>query len=575
MKAMILAAGFGSRLLPFTKNIPKPLFPFAGRPLLDMIIRSLEDANCQAIIINTHHLHEKIEAFIIKEKYKIPISIRYEPVILGTGGAIKNVADFWDNKAFMVINSDIVTNIDLKEVYDFHLSHQHPATLVLHDYPDFNNVLVNQDAFVIGFHYGHQPASIHKPMQERLKKDLCTRCKLNLAFTGIHVLNPSILDYIPNNSFSNIIDVYDKLISNGKKLKAFISKNHYWEDIGTPQRYKKAVIKKMGPEAFNEAFPNNECRSIKQTQLKGDGSDRDWFRLESGAQSIIMADHGLKNSNIKSEIDSFVTIGKHLHGKGLPVPQIYLYDKFSGLVFLEDLGDLNLQELINRTDNLQGITFHYESIIDLLVQLSVRGAEKFDPAWTYQTSSYNKDVILEKECRYFVESFLRGYLGMDVRFQDLKNEFSHIADMALKFSVNGFMHRDMQSRNIMIKNNHYYFIDFQGGRIGPIQYDLASLIIDPYVKLPLDIQVHLLNYCMVRLSTFVKFNPHHFKKCFKYCSIARNLQILGAFGYLSQVKEKKYFEKYIPAALKALKYNLSVFENTKFLNLKLIINKLI
>ena len=134
MKAMILAAGLGTRLLPFTTNTPKPLFPVAGRPLIDIIICSLQNAGCEAIIINTHHLYKKINSFLASQKYSIPVFTRYEPFILGTGGAIKNVADFWDDRPFMVINSDILTDIDLLEVYNFHLSHKYTATLVFYDY---------------------------------------------------------------------------------------------------------------------------------------------------------------------------------------------------------------------------------------------------------------------------------------------------------------------------------------------------------------------------------------------------------------------------------------------------------
>ncbi|OQX08058.1 MAG: aminoglycoside phosphotransferase, partial [Desulfobacteraceae bacterium IS3] len=121
MKALILAAGFGTRLLPYTEYLPKPLFSLANRPLLDIHIRNLEKAGCTGILINTHHLHKKIEEFIAGQSYSIPVLTRHEPQILGTGGAIKNAADFLDNCPFMVINSDIYTDIDFLKVYDFHL----------------------------------------------------------------------------------------------------------------------------------------------------------------------------------------------------------------------------------------------------------------------------------------------------------------------------------------------------------------------------------------------------------------------------------------------------------------------
>ena len=151
MKALILAAGFGTRLRPFTENTPKPLFTVAGISLLDTLIYNLQRAGCKAIMINTHHLHGKIDAHLAGKQYEIPVTTRHEPKILGTGGAIKNVADFWEDRPFMVINSDIITDIEFKKVYDFHLNHTHPATLVLHDDPEFNTVVVDRNGFIEAF----------------------------------------------------------------------------------------------------------------------------------------------------------------------------------------------------------------------------------------------------------------------------------------------------------------------------------------------------------------------------------------------------------------------------------------
>ena len=148
MKALILAAGLATRLRPYSENTPKPLFTISNRPLLDIIISNLIDSNCKAIIVNTHHLHQKIDAYLAEKKYPVPVTTRYEPDILGTGGAIKNVADFWDNTPFMVINSDIVTDIDFKNVYEFHSNHGHPVTLVLHNDPQFITVALNKDDFI-------------------------------------------------------------------------------------------------------------------------------------------------------------------------------------------------------------------------------------------------------------------------------------------------------------------------------------------------------------------------------------------------------------------------------------------
>jgi len=542
MKALILAAGLGTRLQPYTDHTPKPLFSIRGRPLLDIMIFKLIAAGCEAIIINTHHLHQQIESFIAQQTYPIPTRTRYESEILGTGGAIKNVADFWNHRPFMVVNADIVTTIDFKKVYDFHCQHSHPATLVLADDPKFNTVAFDSDGFVTDFHQLSDAAD-RTPVAA-------------LTFTGIQVLDPEILDYIPVGGPSSSIDAYARMIAGGKKIRAYISEKSYWKDIGNAEHYKLAVFETMAPEVFRQVFPNLKIGPIRREHLKGDGSDRQWYRLKMARKSMILVDHGIKKSHRVSEADAFVNIGRHLRGQSLPVPQIYAGDTFAGYVFLEDLGNLDLQTTVQQTHNFKNIVGLYRSVIELLIKFSVTGAERFDAAWTYQTPRYSKALILEKECRYFVDAFLNTYLGLEMIFEDFKKEFEFIAEKALAHALPGLMHRDFQSRNIMIKDGEFYFIDFQASRLGPIQYDLASLLIDPYVQLPQDIQAELLGYCVEKLQTDMSLNAVDFCRCYRYCRLTRNLQILGAFGYLSRVKGKAHFENYIPAAVRTLARNL-------------------
>jgi NDP-sugar pyrophosphorylase family protein/aminoglycoside/choline kinase family phosphotransferase len=573
MKALILAAGLGTRLRPYSENTPKPLFTIAKRPLLDMIISNLIDSGCKAIIVNTHHLHQKIDAYLARKKYPVPIMTRHEPDILGTGGAIKNVADFWDNTPFMVINSDIVTDIDFKGVYEFHLNHRHPVTLVLHNDPEFNTVTLNKDGFIQDFgERFSMTASSDSAIND--SKAFESEEYNRLTFTGIQVLNPELLDLIPDKVFFSIIDGYKKLLSQNKKICAYITTGRYWKDLGTPKRYSLAVFDKMAPEAFKQAFPGLSGNNIVRTELYGDGSDRKWYRLNCGHQSLVMADHGIRQDDSTCEANAFVSIGLHLQAKGIPVPKIYSYDTFSGHIFMEDLGDINFQTFVKNAKNQGNVISSYKLLIQHIGKLSVDGNKDFDPAWTYQTANYSKDLIIDRECRYFVDAFLKGYLKMDIRFQDFEDEFRSLADEALKFSINGFMHRDLQSRNIMVKNNRFYFIDFQGGRLGPVQYDLASLLIDPYVNLSRSVQDNLLKFSVETLSPLIRIEPDKFLSCYQYCAITRNLQILGAFGFLSRIKKKTYFEKYIPNAIKTLKHNLFSSDTIELTGLKAIVEKL-
>ncbi len=550
MKALVLAAGLGTRLLPYTRYTPKPLFTIGGRAFLDIIICSLQEAGCEAIAVNTHHLASQIESFITAQNYSVPVRTWYEPEILGTGGAIKSIEDFWDDRPFLVVKSDIVTDIDFRSVYEFHLAHAYPVTLVLHDCPEFNTVSVSHDGFVAGF-----PANSKAGVSAQL------------TFTGIQVLDPEILNWIPRAGFSNSIETYRQLISNNQPVKAHILNDNFWSDMGTPERYKKAVYNQMVLKAFQKGFAANIGKTIERSRIAGDGSDRTWYRITSRKHSLILADHGIKLKLGVSEADSFVSIGCHLHIKGVPVPKIHLSDPFSGLVFMDDLGDIHLQSAVQESEDTDHIYTMYRKIIGLLIDMSLRSRKNFNPNWTYQTLEYDKKMILEKECRYFVEAFLNGFMHQNRHYSDFETEFDILAENAVRFGINGFMHRDFQSRNIMIHEGQFYFIDFQGGRIGPIQYDLASLLADPYVSLPLSLQNRLLEDCTDLYELRTGVSKDNFIKGYRYCAVTRNLQILGAFGFLSRVKKKQYFAQYIPKAIETLKLNLGYFPEDMFPNL--------
>ncbi len=539
MKALILAAGFGTRLLPYTKTIPKPLFTLMSKPMLEHVIQKLVDIGCEQILINTHHLHIQIKNFIKQNRYHDIIQTIYEPEILETGGAIANAKSFLDDNPFFVINSDIITNIDLKKVYDFHITSNCMATLVLHDKAKFNKIKIDEQNYIQNFDV---------PID-------------GLAFTGVAVLSPAVFDYFPGDSNKSgkkvfsIIEVYKDLCRQ-HQVKALVDKNIFWSDMGTRESYSMTSLFLLAASQFK--IGQSKIKEMEIEHLAGDGSDRKWYRAKYDDRSLILSDHGvcMPKSDELLQIKAFIQIGRHLASKKLPVPQIYDYDELSGMVILEDLGNLHLADLVKENNSDKFTLKLYKKVIDNLIDFSIKGFIEFKKEWTCQTPTYSKKLILEKECRYFMDEFIHNYLKLDFFFNDFSKEFDHIADHAIKHGHIGLMHRDMQSRNIMVVyHNDIFsinFIDFQGARSGPLQYDLASLLIDPYVNLKDSIRDDLLQYT-IEILKLNREGKQNFLKSYQYCCLTRSMQILGAFSFLSLTKKKTKFQQYIPVAVKNIK----------------------
>jgi NDP-sugar pyrophosphorylase family protein len=221
MKAMILAAGLGTRLRPLTEMTPKALVPVANKPTLARNIEYLISHGITEIIVNAHHHSQQVVDYLKSgASFGIDVEVKVEPEIFGTGGGIKNTEGFWDKEPFFVINSDILTDIDLAAVYQVHQASGSLVTLVLHDCAPYNQVQVDE------------------------QWNITDIAKVNMAgryaFTGIHVIDPEVLSHIPQGIFSDIIECYRELIRLGKPVRACLAQGHYWRDIGSIQSYLEA-----------------------------------------------------------------------------------------------------------------------------------------------------------------------------------------------------------------------------------------------------------------------------------------------------------------------------------------------
>lgn len=286
--------------------------------------------------------------------------------------------------------------------------------------------------------------------------------------------------------------------------------------------------------------------------LAGDASDRRFFRL-LGSPTVILLHHPKPPGLGVNENDSYFHLGRHLRAQGAPVPEIYDYCREEGWLLLEDLGDISLEAAIKREGREDQVRFRYRQALEILVTMQIRGQEGFEPTWCFDTPVVHRPFLWERELGYFVRAFLQGYLGLKVEIDDLAPDFERLLTGALPPAPNFFLHRDFQSRNLMIKNGRLRVIDFQGGRLGPLGYDVAALLIDPYVNLSPAWQEELLAHYLDLLEERLPgVDREAFTGQYRHLVLCRNLQILGAFGYLTRVKQKVNFARYIPAAVAGL-----------------------
>jgi aminoglycoside/choline kinase family phosphotransferase len=290
--------------------------------------------------------------------------------------------------------------------------------------------------------------------------------------------------------------------------------------------------------------------------LAGDGSDRRYYRL-LGSPTAVLLFHPSPAGGEVNQHDSYYHLGRHLKAQGVPVPEIYAYCREEFWILMEDLGDISLEAVIKRQPQESQVRHWYRQALELLVNLQIKGREGFDSAWCFDTPVLHRPFLWERECGYFVRAFLNNYMRLKTTMEDLAPDFERLLTGALPPGPNYFLHRDYQSRNLFITSGRLRIIDFQGGRLGPLGYDLASLLIDPYVNLSLTWQQELLDYYLNFLSTRLEVDPAAFREQFFHLALCRNLQMLGAYGYLIKVKGKDQFARYIPTALQGLRQRLA------------------
>ncbi len=236
MKAMIFAAGLGTRLKPLTNDKPKALVELDGEPFISLVLKKLIDVGVDEVIVNVHHFAELIKDYFIKNDFGIKIEFSDESrFLVDTGGGLKKASYFFeDSKPFFAYNVDIVTNIDLKAMYNEHLQNGVLATLAVKDRLSNRKLLFNKDHRLSGWE--NTATNELVIVNENSDRDDL----IPLAFSGVQVISPDLLPMIAEVGKFSIIDVYLRLAKK-EKIKAFVHNQDYWFDLGGINQLKDAT----------------------------------------------------------------------------------------------------------------------------------------------------------------------------------------------------------------------------------------------------------------------------------------------------------------------------------------------
>ena len=515
-KAIVLAAGHGTRLRPFTCATPKPLMPVWGEPMLGRIVAMLRSWGVDDIAFNTHCLHEQVKAWADGYRRgaaaagdKVKIKVSYEPEILGTGGVLNPLREWIADEPFYLVNGDIVVenapnpldkirNFDSTAVIGVALvSESGPRTIEVEPESGFVTNWRSQDA----------------------------GCDGTYTYCGITVLKPEILNFVKPDGFSSIVSAYEDAMMHGRFVKALKSREMLWTDAGTIPTY--IDLNRDGDDNAFTDIPQVKA-ALEAAGSKPDstvefigarGSERVFFRCDKGV--IILYDDGNRDEN-----GLYAGHARFLKSRGVPVPEVLADLPGIKTLVLEDAGG---EKKMSVDD--------YANVVEELVRFNTLGDDpELDglnllPGFDDETWAWERRLF-QKFC---LASRFRREMPKDV-----EAELEKVAEI-LEKEPKALVHRDFQSTNVLWKNGKPRFIDFQGMRLGPAAYDLASLLYDPYVNLS--------EKTRLALSALYakKCGRAEIEKILPFAAVQRLVQCLGAYGRLASVGQPQFCEWVLPA----------------------------
>lgn len=601
--AMVLAAGYGTRLRPLTDHVPKSLAPLLDRPLLDHVLERLAAAGVPRAAVNTHHLAEAVAAHLGARRGPPRVSVRHEPEILGTAGPLAASRDLLAaDAAFLVHNADVWCEADLAALAAVREREDAEGVLLLVDHPAVNTVRWAAEGTVrdVGGLLGATP----RPGDRML------------TYTGVAVFARRFLDRIPPGP-SSLATALVASAAEGRLL-GWAPAGLRWSDLGTPRSYLEAHAELLATgerirrhpdaavsaDAVLEGFVVlgagvgvgagtrlSDCvllpgavvppgaqhhrsvlgpgwvmpeasaapgvpelpdlssslgADVVAEPIAGQASARRFWRLRGSAGRAVMMDA----SDDPAGFERTVAVSRALHEEGLGGAAVLAADAGRKIAVFEDLGACSLGDAL-AADPDRGRELYTEALVwvaDLQDHVSAAG----EGPSALRPPVFDR-THLRAESRYFTERFLLQECGCDpVAVTDLDEELEALA-VAVDAQPKALMHRDCQSTNLLLFGGRVRPVDVQDLRWGPIGYDPASLLRDPYVDLPAPMAAELM---AVWEGLPRRGRPPGRADDVALAGVQRSLQALGAYAFLSRIRGKRRFREWIPAGLRQLRRGL-------------------
>lgn len=302
---------------------------------------------------------------------------------------------------------------------------------------------------------------------------------------------------------------------------------------------------------------------IEIEPLAGDASDRKFYRahLPDGTRRVVMQMETPLPAPEDPDSVPFINILTHLTLCKAAVPRLYDYDPLLGMVILEDLGSLTLEDYVSDYGLGASLSFYKKAIEELLIVQIVGTRKKCEHCIAFHHSFDVTKLMWELD--FFLEHTVRGHLKRKIAPTDLLDLRSRLQDLSriIASEPRYFTHRDYHSRNLVIRDQRIGIVDFQDARMGPLQYDLCSLLRDSYVVLPDDMVEELISFYVAGRNKLegTKTDLSHFRRIFDLTSLQRNLKAAGTFGFMAGVKGNERYLHYLPDTFDYIRKNLQKY----------------